>query len=79
HGKVNSRELQTQLLATCLGGVDPDAAHRGQVPALLNGGGQQMHNRPDRDGTATVGAALRALRQVGLTSGVIHRDPTLVV
>jgi hypothetical protein len=44
----------------------------GQVPALLDGGGQQMHNRPDRGGTGhrryrPVGAALghQRLHQLG--------------
>jgi hypothetical protein len=49
-----------------------DAPHRGQVPALINGGSQQMHNRPDRGGTShrryrPVGAALghQHLHQLG--------------
>lgn len=34
-----------------VGGAGRHAAHRGQAPALLDGGGQQVHDRPDRGGT----------------------------
>jgi hypothetical protein len=44
-----------------IGPVGQDAAHRGQVPALLDGGGQQMHNRPDRGGTGRLGPRVSKL------------------
>jgi hypothetical protein len=48
-------EVRQGRLTGTVGGVSQDAAHRGQVPALLDGGGRQMHNRPDRGGTGRSG------------------------
>jgi hypothetical protein len=54
-----------------------DAAHRGQVPALLDGGGQQMHNRPDRGGTGRSGRRSATSASISWAHAVRHSARTL--